>query len=119
MTLRLLLDEHFSPAIARQLRSRGRDVVAARERVELHGLDDRELLARATAERRAIVTENVADFAELHRQSVVRGDPHAGLIFTSPRRFPRSRRAIGRLVRALDRLVADGPHELNGQTWWL
>lgn len=119
MTLRLLLDEHFSPAIARQLRSRGNDVVAARERVELHGLDDRELLALATTERRAIVTENVADFAELHRQSVVRGDPHAGLVFTSPRRFPRTRRAIGRLVRGLDRLVAEGPNDLDGQTWWL
>jgi predicted nuclease of predicted toxin-antitoxin system len=119
MTLRLLLDEHFSPEIARQLRSPGHDVVAARERPELHGLADRELLALATTERRAIVTENVADFAELHRQSVLRGDPHAGIVFTSPRRFPRTRRSIGRLVKALDRLVTDVPAELEGQTWWL
>lgn len=121
MTVRLLLDEHFSPEIARQLRGRGRDVVAARarERSVLHGLSDRELLALASRERRAIVTENVADFAELHRQSVLRGDPHAGLIFTSPRRFPRTRRGIGRLVRALDALLTDGPRDLIGQTWWL
>jgi predicted nuclease of predicted toxin-antitoxin system len=119
MTLRLLMDEHFSPEIARQLRTRDHDVVAARARVELHGLGDRELLALTTSERRALVTENVADFAELHRQSVVRGDPHAGLVFTSPRRFPRTRRSIGRLVQALDRLVADGPPGLDGQTWWL
>ena len=119
MRLRLLLDEHFSPEIARQLRSRGHDVFAARERVELHGLADRELLSLATVERRAIVTENVADFAELHRQSIGRGDPHAGLVFTSPRRFPRTRRSIGRLVRALDRLEEEGPRELDGQTWWL
>jgi predicted nuclease of predicted toxin-antitoxin system len=118
MTLRLLLDEHFSPEIARQLRSRGHDVVAARERA-LHGLADRELLALATTERRAIVTENIADFAELHRQAVLGSQPHAGLVFTSPRRFPRTRRSIGRLVRALDRLVTDGPPGLVGQTWWL
>ena len=119
MSLRLLLDEHFSPEVARQLRSRGHDVIAARERIELHGLTDRDLLAAAVEERRVLVTENVADFVELHRQSVVRGGPHAGLIFTSPRRFPRTRRAIGRLVRALDALVADGPQDLEGQTWWL
>lgn len=119
MRLPLLLDEHFSPEIARQLRSRGHDVVAARERVELHGLTDRELLAVATHERRAVVTENVVDFAELHRQSVLRGDSHAGLVFTSPRRFPRTRRAIGKLVRALDALIADGPGNLVEQTWWL
>lgn len=65
------------------------------------------------------MTENVADFAELHRQSVLRGDPHAELIFTSPRRFPRTRRGIGKLVRALDALLTDGPRDLIGQTWWL
>jgi hypothetical protein len=119
MTLRLLLDEHFSPEIARQLRSRGRDVSAARERAELHGLSDRGLLAIASAEGRAVLTENVADFAELHRQSVLRGEAHAGIIFTSSRRYPRTRRGIGKLVRALDGLITDGPHDLDGQTWWL
>ncbi len=119
MTLRLLLDEHFSPQIARQLRGRGHDIVAARERTDLHGLPDHQLLAVATDERRAIVTENVADFAELHRQSVLGGEPHAGIIFTSPRGFPRTRRGIGRLVRALESLVMEGPPDLAGQTWWL
>jgi predicted nuclease of predicted toxin-antitoxin system len=117
--VKLLLDEHFSPEIARQLRTRGHDVVAARARVDLHGLADRELMAFATGERRTIVTENVADFAELHRQSVLRGEPHPGLVFTSPRRFPRKRRAIGKLVRALDELLTNGPDDLDGQTWWL
>jgi hypothetical protein len=119
--VRLLLDEHFSPEIARQLRNRGPDVVAARERVELHGLSDRELLGWAMAERRAIVTENVVDFAELHRSAMVTGMDHYGLIFTSPRGFPGTRRAIGRLVRALDALCGARPagDTLRGQTWWL
>ena len=119
MTLLLLLDEHFSPEVARQLRSHGYDVVAARERVELHALSDRELLVVESGERRAVVTENVADFAELHRQSVLGRDPHAGLVFTSPHRFPCTRRGIGKLVRALGTLLADGPRDLEGQTWWL
>lgn len=117
MTNGLLLDEHFSPEIARQLRSRGHDVVAARERADLRGL--RELLAAASAEHRAVVTENVADFVELHRRSVLRGDPHGGIVFTSPRRFPRTRRGIGRLVRALESLLTEGPRDLTGQTWWV
>jgi len=119
MTLRLLLDEHFSPEIARQLRSHGHDVTAARERNELHGLSDRANLTVASGERRAVVTENVVDFVELHRQCVLRGDPHAGIVFTSFRRFPRRRRSMGKLVRALEALIADQPRELNGQTWWL
>jgi hypothetical protein len=119
--VRLLLDEHFSPEIARQLRHRGHDVVAARERTELHGLSDRELLAVATAEGRAVVTENVVDFVELHRQSILGSDAHAGLVFTSPARFPRSRRGIGRLVNALETLLASSPETdaLRGQAWWL
>ena len=118
MKLRLLLDEHFSPEIARQLRSRGHDVVAARERGELHGLSDRELLAVANAEHRVILTENVADFVELHGQSVLTGEPHGGIVFTSPRGYPRTGRAIGKLIRALDALLADAP-DITGQTWWL
>lgn len=119
--MKLLLDEHFSPEIARQLRDRGRDVVAARERPALHGLSDRELLATAGRERRALVTENVADFAELHRQSLAGGEAHAGIVFTSPKRFPRTRRAIGRLVRALGALMEAQPEPtaLAGQSWWL
>jgi predicted nuclease of predicted toxin-antitoxin system len=119
VTHRLLLDEHISPEIARQLRSRGHDVLAARERDDLHGLPDPDLLAVATTEHRALVTENVADFVELHRQAVIRGSSHAGIVFTSPRRFPRRKRAIGRIVRALDALLTDGPSNLAGQTWWL
>jgi hypothetical protein len=119
--VRLLLDEHFSPEIARQLRNRGHDVVAARERRDLHGLADDDLLALATAERRAIVTENVADFAELHRISVITRKTHFGLVFTSPRQFPRTRRAIGRMVRALDVLLSAHPSDdaLTDQTWWV
>ena len=119
--MRVLLDEHFSPEIARQLRDRGHDAVAVREQSGIRGLSDREVLALATTQRRAVVTENVADFIELHRAAVITHTSHFGLIFTSPRQFPRTRRAIGRLVRALEALLAAYPMTdgLRDQTWWL
>ena len=119
--MRLLLDEHFSPGVAAELRRRRHDVVAARSDRNLHGLADAQLLAWATAQRRALVTENVADFAELHRSAVVSGDRHFGIVFTSARRFPRAERAIGRLVAALDALCDANPADdaLLNQTWWL
>ena len=116
--MRLLLDEHFSPEIARQLRALGHDVDAARERADVRGLADRALLGLARSEGRAVVTENVADFAALHAEAIVRGDHHPGIVFTSPLRFPRRRRAIGRLVRALAELLA-GTEDLEDRTWWL
>ena len=119
--MRLLLDEHFSPQVAVQLRLKGHDVVAARAAPELHGLADDALLAHATAQRRALVTENVADFAELHGAAIVTGRRHYGLIFTSPRRFPRTTGAMGRLVRSLDTLMSAHPAEdsLLNQVEWL
>jgi len=119
--VRLLLDEHFSPEIARQLRRRGHDVVAARDLVPGPGRSDAALFARAAAERRAIVTEDVADFWELHRAAVTTGRRHMGLIFTSPHRFPRTKRAMGRLVQALDDLIRAQPADdaFETQIVWL
>jgi predicted nuclease of predicted toxin-antitoxin system len=119
--MKLLLDEHFTPRIANQLRRRRHDVVAARAQADLHGLSDAELLAFASGQRRALVTENVADFAELHRAAIVAGHRHFGLIFTSPHRFSRNTRGIGRIVRALDALLDAnrGDEALLNQTWWL
>src|SRR5688572_14391027 len=89
LRVRLLLDEMHSPAAAVQLRDRGHDVVAVKDVPGMAGLPDRELLAAATADLRAVVTENVADFAAIHRQMLAGGENHAGIVFTHPRRFPR------------------------------
>jgi hypothetical protein len=118
--LRLLLDEHYSPRIAQQLRRRGHDVVSVSERAELIGLSDADLLRMAAAERRALVTENVADFVELTRHFAAREEDHYGLIFTSSR-FPRSRATIGVFVRQLGRFLRARPEDdaLRSQVRWL
>ena len=84
-------------------------------------MPDLELLTLASSERRAIVTENVRDFALAHRWLVDAGEQHYGIIFTVRQRLPRLRNARGRLLRALaDFLDAHpGEDDLRDQTYWL
>ena len=107
--MKLLLDEHYSPTIAEQLRERGHNVDAVQERSDLRGLGDRELWARALAEGRALMTENVADVMPLVRESAAGGDRHFGVVFTSPRSMPRGAGTIGLFVDELDRFLRDRP----------
>jgi hypothetical protein len=94
----LLLDEMYPPSLAGQLRDHGHDVVAALEvEVGLSSKSDDDVLAWAARNNRCVATENVRDFARL--ASVT---PHAGIIFVSSQRFPRTRRGLARLAAALD-----------------
>jgi hypothetical protein len=119
--LRLLLDEHYSPRIAKALCERRYDVLSANERDDLRGLGDRDLWARASDERRALVTEDVADFMPLVRETAAAGERHFGVVFTSPRSLPRGRVSIGLYVETLDRFLAERPAEaaLADQVHWL
>jgi Domain of unknown function (DUF5615) len=119
--VRLCLDEHYSPEIARQLRDRGHDVSSAKERLELRGLPDPALLAVPIHERSALMTENVSDFASIERALAARGDDHWGFVYTSPRSMPRAASTVGVFVEALDRFLSDRPEEddFRNQVWWL
>jgi predicted nuclease of predicted toxin-antitoxin system len=119
--LRLLLDEHFSPEIARQLRARGHDVIAVGERDDLRGRSDRVHFASLPDQQRAIVTRDLGDFRPLLAQALRSGTQTYGLVCV-PRRFSLSRKAIGRLVRALDALLAshaaaDAAIKRGGEIW--
>jgi predicted nuclease of predicted toxin-antitoxin system len=119
--VRLLLDEHYSPEIARQLRGRGHDAVAVAERADLVGLADDELLRRMARERRAIVTSNVMDFVPLATRVALEASEHYGLLLTSDRTMPRRLDAIGRLVDALDGFLRrhQGEDSYRSQVQWL
>lgn len=106
--MRLLLDEHFSPEIARQLRDRGHDVVAVAERPDLKGRPDRVLFTAQPAEQRVIVTRDLGDFRPLLTDAMHRGVQTFGLVCV-PYRFSLSREGIGRLVHALDTLLRANP----------
>jgi hypothetical protein len=88
VSVRLLLDEMFSPEIAAELVKRGHDVVAVAADPGLAGLPDEQVLEWATDQGRCVVTENVKDFEVLRRLSAAQGRTHAGLLYSGPRRFP-------------------------------
>lgn len=118
--MRVLLDEMFPGELARQLRERGHDVATIFE-IGLAGKPDIEVMEAASRERRALVTEDAPHYVALARIYAAEGRPHHGLILTSPTRFPRTRRGLGALVRALDALLQAQPQTdaLAGSTLWL
>ena len=106
---RLLLDEMFSPAIAADLRQLGHDVIEVADRPDLRSKSDEEICAWASAEKRWLLTENVKDFRPIMLRALPAGAPGCGLLFTSSRAFPRSRKNPGSLIRALDAWLTAGP----------
>jgi hypothetical protein len=74
---RLYADGDFPLPVVQELRRLGHDVRMVQEAGRAgQQVDDAEVLADATADQRAVLTHNHADFRRLHRQ----GQPHAGII---------------------------------------
>lgn len=118
--MRLLLDEMLSPAIARELRKRGHDVLAIAEQAGWAALSDPEVMALARTERRAIVTNNLRDYRALHAEAITPGGPgHFGMVFI-PGGYRRTKADIGRIVSALEASLAEYPGDedlANGECW--
>jgi len=116
---RLLLDEMLSGEIARQLREAGYDVTAVVEDRELIGITDEDVLARATADGRCVVTANVRDFAALHAQWTSAGRSHGGIVYVVTRVFPQDRSFLGAVVSALKFAIIHGHIPADGQESYL
>ena len=118
--VRLLLDEMFSPAIAAELRGLGHDVIAVADRPDLRSKSDEEVFAWASAELRWLLTENVKDFRPIMLRALPAGPPGCGLLYTSSRAFPRSRKNPGPLIMALHAwLTARPPAPPVTESWLL
>lgn len=120
--MRLLLDEHFPPLIARRLRERGHDVIVVSDEPELPGHSDQALFEYAVQQRRAVVTADVADFRRVPSTALLRGKETYGVILVSPKTL-RTRAASGRLIDALDRFLTEHPEDdalvrrYGGEVW--
>ena len=118
--MRLVLDEHYSQAIAEGLRKRGHDAISVHERPDLEGLKDPQLFPLLAGERRALLTENWADYHDEMRKAAQAGRDHYGVLFTSRRQMPRSKHTIGLYVRIVGDFLARHPDDdalLNSYRW--
>ena len=117
--VKLLLSTHHSRLAAERLRAEGHDVVAAADDPLLASLPDEELLRASSRSGRAVVTENARDFDRIVRAWVVTGEHHAGVVFTSPRRYHRGSNSYpANLISALTTLM-DGPPSGDDWVYWL
>lgn len=119
---RLVLDEMFSPAIAAALRDLGQDVIAVAERGELRAMSDNDVFAWAISQRRWLLTENVKDFRPILLRALQAGTASTastGILYTSSRAFPRSRKNPGPLIQAIHAWTLNGPPEAPLTEDWL
>lgn len=99
--MRFLVDECTGPAVARWLREHQHDVFSVFE--EARGIEDEEIVKRAFAENRILIT-NDKDFGErIFRE----GWPHRGVILLRLR----NERAASK-IDALERLLISYPDQL-------
>jgi capsule polysaccharide modification protein KpsS len=103
-----LIDEMFPAAAAEILRdTHGRDAVHVGE-VGLKAAEDAQVAATARAESRAVVTENVADFA---------AERDLALVFILKRHPPAGGGQAAALARILDRWAKEFPDPYLGHHW--
>lgn len=106
--MRFLLDEMFPAEAAQELRDEfGHDAVHVSE-VGLAGVADADVGNTARAEKRAVVTENVADFA---------AEPDLVLVCILKQNLPPGGAQAHALAAVLDRWVTDNPRPYVGQHW--
>jgi hypothetical protein len=115
----ILLDEMLSPRIAEQLRVVGADVVAISDTAHLKGTSDSDVLELATSEARALITDNIRDFAPLNASWAALGRTHAGMVFISTKTFPQDRTRVGRITAALQKRLQDDAWPEPGQVDFL
>jgi hypothetical protein len=109
--VKLVLNEMWSSEIARQLRDRGFDVVAATEHPRRYrAVPDHEFFRRAQEDGRAVVTDNMRDFMLIVAERASRAEPHEGVVFAVRPTFDRARSGIvGDMTRALEAFLGSDP----------
>jgi predicted nuclease of predicted toxin-antitoxin system len=110
------LDENLSPRIAEMLRARGLDAVSAHEAPGNTQLDDRSQLLYAAGARRAMVTCDIADFAELTGEFIATNREHCGIVLV-PSSFRTDEFVL--IADAVEQVARDHPGGLAGMVVFL
>jgi predicted nuclease of predicted toxin-antitoxin system len=116
--VKALIDEQLSPEIAVLLRQAGFDVIAIGERSDLIGSSDRVVFDVATAENRAVITNNIKDFRPVAAERLILGQTHSGLILI-PSKRTRTRAAVAVLADMIATILSDHPNGLADSERWV
>jgi len=101
--IHLYFDEDVSAGIVENLRTRGFDVLSARDAGALGKSDDEQMLY-AVSLRRAVVTHNRVDFEKQHRRFLEGGMKHYGVIIAKRRK---DAEVVTKLLALLDAVTAE------------
>jgi hypothetical protein len=115
--VRFLIDEMFSPAVARHLTELGHDTRHVRQ-AGLGGRPDDEVLRWATAENRVVITENAVDFVALLDADTSAGVVTAAVVLALKRTLPAEAGAMAHaLAERLARWADDHPDPYRHVHW--
>lgn len=90
----------YPPALAAMFTAAGIDATSIIE-LGMTGTSDADIFAYAVSDRRAVVTENVADFVAIAAQHSTTGAHHRGLLIALSNRFSRRPTGYDRIVAAI------------------
>ena len=103
MRIKLLLDEDVQVELSRALKARDFDAPSVQE-LGRKGLSDDDQLMFASNDNRTFFTYNVKDFVELHREFIIEGKEHYGIIVSRQRPIGA---ALKRLLSLMNTLSAE------------
>ena len=110
--IKLYLDEDVHKKVGTALRLKGYDVVSAHE-VQKQSLSDKQQLAYAVSEGRAIFTFNAGDFDRLHKEQLAKGSNHFGVLLS--RQTP-----VGETVKRLAKFLFSHSEEyIRNNIYWI
>ena len=101
--IHLYFDEDVSAGIVENLRTRGFDVLSARDADALGKSDDEQMLY-AVSLRRAVVTHNRVDFEKQHAKFLESGMTHYGMIIAKRRK---DADVVSKILALLDAITAE------------
>ena len=104
------------PDTAAELDRRGHDATSVAV-LGLAGQPDPVVFDRAVAERRIVVTENIADFAALVDQRLRNNEPAVPVVFVRKGDLPRRGALAHRLAEPLHRWAEANPDPYLGPHW--
>ncbi len=109
--MKVILDDMWTPTIAVELRKRHFDVIAINEPAHAGryaGIPDDDVFARAQADGRAIVTDNIPDYEKARLDWEAHDTADHGVVYALDPPFNRHRgdAVIGQMIRALEHFLS-------------